>query len=117
MSTTKRIPQIGDTVWYFPPAEDLTAKSNNNKGVIPAIITRNWGPDCTCACNIKIIPDHGSMQDRGSVASMYVVKGTRTWCFPGDFPLDVDGVPIFDSEVLAGPSQAVDTIRAGQGNY
>lgn len=110
MSLTKRIPQIGDTVWYFPPKEDAAARSNNNKGVIPATITRVWGSDCTCAVNLKIFPDHGPVQDRGSVGSMYVIPGTRTWCFPGDFPLDEDSAPIFGDEV---GKQAVDTIRTG----
>lgn len=94
---TNRKPLVGDTIWYFPPAEDQIAKSNNNKGIVAAIITRAWGFDATCAVNLKVIPDHGPIQDRGSVVSMYTLKGTRTWCFPGDFPLDADGVPIFEA--------------------
>jgi hypothetical protein len=106
---TKRVPKIGDTVWYFPPAEDLVAKSNNNKGVVCAKVTRAWGTDATSALNIKIFPDHGPVQDRGSVASMYAVQGTRTWCFPGDFPLDGNGAPIFMQD---SSEEAVDSIQA-----
>ena len=98
MQNNKRVPKVSDDVWYFPPGEDLVGKSNNNKGVVAAKVTRVWGTDNTSAINIKIFPDHGPVQDRGSVASMYAVKGTRTWCFPGDFPLDGDGAPIFGLE-------------------
>jgi hypothetical protein len=108
MKQTKRIPQIGDTVWYFPPAEDVVAKSNNNRGVITGTITRVWGQDCSCAVNMKIFPDHGPVQDRGSVMSMYMAQATRTWCFPGDVDLDHNGAPIFSENV----SEAVDTIQS-----
>jgi hypothetical protein len=110
MTSSKRIPQVGDTVWYYPPAEDQIGRSNNNKGVVSASITRVWGTDATCAVNIKIFPDHGPVQDRGSVTSMYAVKGTRTWCFPGDFPLDSESAPIF-AEMPQFPNDRVSTIN------
>lgn len=63
MNTPKQ-PQVGDLVLFKSNPDDSIAKSNNNDNPIPAIITRVWGPVCV---NIKIIPDHGPMQDRGSV--------------------------------------------------
>jgi hypothetical protein len=105
MSDKTRVPKVGDTVWYYPPSEDLVGRSNNNRGVVAAKITRAWGDTRDTALNLKIFPDHGPVQDRGSVASMYAVKGTRTWCFPGDFKLDSEGAPIFES------SEQMDTIN------
>lgn len=109
-----RKPQVGDSVWYFPPSEDAVARSNNNKGVVSAQITRVWGTDNTSAVNLKIFPDHGPVQDRGSVASMHSVQGTRTWCYPGDFNLDKDGAPIFGD--FSGESlQNLDTLQTQAG--
>ena len=58
-----RMPKIGEIVIFFPNPDDTTARSNG-ADVCVAIVTRPWSSVC---CNIKIIPDHGAMQDRGSV--------------------------------------------------
>lgn len=58
-----RMPKLGEIVIFFPNPDDSTARSNN-ADVCPAIITRPWSSVCA---NVKIIPDHGAMQDRGSV--------------------------------------------------
>jgi hypothetical protein len=65
MSYNERMPKIGEPVLFIPNPDDAVAKSNHNdEGPIAAIITRVWSSVCV---NIKIIPDHGPMQDRGSV--------------------------------------------------
>ena len=58
-----RTPKLGEIVIFFPNPDDSVAKSNH-ADVCPAIITRPWSSVCA---NVKIIPDHGPMQDRGSV--------------------------------------------------
>lgn len=58
-------PYVGQIVQFMPNPTDEVAKSNQNTGYIPAIITRVWSEKTV---NIKIIPDHGPMQDRGSVS-------------------------------------------------
>jgi hypothetical protein len=59
-----RMPLVGEIVLFTPNPDDSVAKSNHNDGPIAAIVTRV----CSSVCvNIKIIPDHGPMQDRGSV--------------------------------------------------
>lgn len=58
-----RVPKLGETVIFFPNPTDDAARSNNAQ-VCVAIVTRPWSSVC---CNIKIVPDHGPMQDRGSV--------------------------------------------------
>lgn len=58
-----RMPKLGETVIFFPNPDDPAARSNN-ADVCVAIITRPWSSVC---CNLKIVPDHGPMQDRGSV--------------------------------------------------
>lgn len=59
-----KFPKVGDIVLFTPNPGDDTAASNNNPGPVAAIITRVWGPQMV---NLKIIPDHGPMQDRSSV--------------------------------------------------
>lgn len=59
-----KYPKVGDVVLFTPNSDDSIARSNSNPEPIAAIITRVWGPIC---CNLKIVPDHGAMQDRGSV--------------------------------------------------
>jgi len=58
-------PYVGQIVQFMPNPTDEVAKSNHNTGYIPAIITRVWSEKTV---NLKIIPDHGPMQDRGSVS-------------------------------------------------
>lgn len=58
-----RVPKLGEIVIFFPNTDDTTARSNN-ADVCVAIITRSWSSVCA---NLKIVPDHGPMQDRGSV--------------------------------------------------
>lgn len=61
----ERMPKVGETVLFTPNPDDNVAMSNgNSEGPIAAIVTRVWSSVCV---NIKIIPDHGPMQDRGSV--------------------------------------------------
>jgi hypothetical protein len=59
-----RMPLVGEIVLFTPNPDDSVAKSNHNDGPIAALVTRVWSSVCV---NIKIIPDHGPMQDRGSV--------------------------------------------------
>lgn len=58
-----RMPKLGEIVIFFPNPEDETARSNHSE-VCAAIVTRPWSSVCV---NLKIVPDHGAMQDRGSV--------------------------------------------------
>ena len=58
-------PYVGQVVQFMPNPSDDVAKSNSNTGYIAAIITRVWSDTMV---NLKIIPDHGAMQDRGSVS-------------------------------------------------
>ena len=59
-----RMPYVGEIVLFKPNPDDAIAHSNNNNEDIAAIVTRVWSHGCV---NLKIIPDHGPMQDRGSV--------------------------------------------------
>lgn len=65
MPFNERMPKIGETVLFTPNPDDTVAKSNGNDYFIAAIVTRVWSSVCV---NLKIIPDHGPMQDRGSVS-------------------------------------------------
>ena len=65
MPFNERMPKIGETVLFTPNPDDTVAKSNNNDYFVAAIVTRVWSSVCV---NLKIIPDHGPMQDRGSVS-------------------------------------------------
>lgn len=58
-----RVPKLGETVIFFPNPDDDVARSNHAK-VCVAIVTSPWSAVCA---NLKIVPDHGPMQDRGSV--------------------------------------------------
>ncbi len=58
-----RTPMLGEIVIFFPNPDDETARSNHAK-VCVGIVTSPWSSVCV---NIKIVPDHGAMQDRGSV--------------------------------------------------
>lgn len=58
-------PYVGQIVQFMPNPTDEVARSNNNTGYVAAIITRVFSDTMV---NIKIIPDHGAMQDRGSVS-------------------------------------------------
>jgi hypothetical protein len=60
---SERMPKLGETVIFFPNPDDSAARSNG-ADVCVALITRPWSSVCA---NIKIVPDHGPMQDRGSV--------------------------------------------------
>lgn len=65
MTYNERMPQVGEIVLFTPNPDDSIAKSNgNDEGPIAAVVTRVWSSVCV---NIKIIPDHGPMQDRSSV--------------------------------------------------
>jgi hypothetical protein len=64
MPLNTRMPRVGEIVLFTPNPTDTIAMSNNNDGEIAAIVTRVWSAVCV---NLKIIPDHGPMQDRGSV--------------------------------------------------
>ena len=59
-----RMPYVGETVLFKPHPKDEVARSNDNDDYIAAIVTRVWSNVCV---NLKIIPDHGPMQDRASV--------------------------------------------------
>ena len=61
--TTQRMPKKGEIVIFTPNTDDSVARSNSAKECV-AIITQVWSYGCV---NIKIVPDHGPMQDRGSV--------------------------------------------------
>jgi hypothetical protein len=60
----ERMPKVGEVVIFYPNPDDTIAKSNGAE-FCSAIVTRAWSSVCA---NIKIIPDHGPMQDRGSVS-------------------------------------------------
>lgn len=77
-----RQPEIGDVVVFFPNPDDSVAKSNSAK-VCPAFITRVWGP--AGCCNLKLIPDHGPMQDRGSVSHKSGNIAGYSWCYKDEF--------------------------------
>lgn len=87
-SILSRQPVIGDVVVFFPNPDDSVGRSNTAK-VCPAIITRVWGP--TGTCNLKIIPDHGPMQDRGSVSHKSGNIAGYSWCYQEEF---VEGVKL-----------------------
>lgn len=63
-SFNERMPYVGETILFTANPDDAVARSNGHEGPIAAIVTRVWSAVCV---NIKIIPDHGPMQDRGSV--------------------------------------------------
>lgn len=63
------MPYVGQMVNFMPNPTDEVAASNGNSGYIAAIITRVWSEKVV---NIKIIPDHGPMQDRGSVSHISI---------------------------------------------
>lgn len=81
-SSLYRKPCIGDVVVFFPNPVDDIARANTAK-VCPAIITRIWGP--TGTCNLKLIPDHAAMQDRGSVSHKSGNIAGYSWCFQEEF--------------------------------
>lgn len=68
--------KLGEMVVFFPNPDDSVARSNHATE-IPAIVTRVWGPGMV---NLKIIPDHGPMQDRGSVAHKSL-NSSGSYCF------------------------------------
>lgn len=100
----KQTPEIGDSVYYFPPKEDVQARANFNEGVVAATITRVFTGGIV---SLKVFPDSGPVGDRTSVNHYSLTKGTRSWFFKGEYPLDEKGVPIF---VEAGEAQRTDTI-------
>lgn len=105
----QRKPEIGDNIYYFPPKEDSQAKSNFNEGVVPGIITRVWSGG---VINMKVFPDSGPVGDRTSVNHASLTQGTRSWFYPGEYPLDEKGIPIF----AAGAPELCpkeDTLRTG----
>lgn len=77
-----RKPVIGDVVVFFPNPDDAVGRGNTAK-VCPAIITRIWG--ATGTCNLKLIPDHAPMQDRGSVSHKSGNISNYSWCFQEEF--------------------------------
>lgn len=60
----ERMPKVGETILFTPNPDDTVSRSNSNDGPVAAIVTRVWSSICV---NLKVIPDHGPMQDRGSV--------------------------------------------------
>lgn len=64
MSFNERMPLMGEMVLFTPNPDDTIARSNGNDKCA-AVVTRVWSSVCV---NLKIIPDHGPMQDRGSVS-------------------------------------------------
>lgn len=59
-----RMPKLGEQVIFFPNPDDTVARSNNAK-VCVAFVTAPWS---SIIVNLKIMPDHGPIQDRGSVS-------------------------------------------------
>lgn len=59
-----RVPKLGEQVIFFPNPDDSVARSNNAK-VCVAFVTAPWS---SIIVNLKIMPDHGPIQDRGSVS-------------------------------------------------
>ena len=62
----KKKVKVGDIVLYTPPVTDKTAFSNGHPGPVAAIITRIWGGEPETV-SLKIVPDCGPLEDRGSV--------------------------------------------------
>lgn len=60
----KKQASIGDIVKFYPHKDDKVSFSNSHPGPIAAIVTRIWDSGLV---NLKIIPDCGPMEDRGSV--------------------------------------------------
>lgn len=85
MSTTKT-PQVGQSILFFANSDDSIALSNGKRmgDPVAAIITQVWGP---VMVNLKLIPDHAAMQDRGSVGhkSLMPGGGGYYWMFPEEF--------------------------------
>ncbi len=84
-------PRIGESILFFPKSDDSVALSNGKKaGMDPvaAIVTQVWSP---IMVNLKVIPDHGPMQDRGSVSHKSAMGAADTyyWVFPDEYYEDV----------------------------
>lgn len=58
--------KVGDIVKFHPHKDDKVSFSNGHPGPIAAIVTRVW-PGDDGMVNLKIVPDCGPMEDRGSV--------------------------------------------------
>jgi hypothetical protein len=80
-----RLPRVGQSILFFPNPDDSVALSNGKRPGDPvaAIVTQVWSSVCV---NLKVVPDHGPMQDRGSVVHMTAnpIGGYR-WCFPEEY--------------------------------
>lgn len=81
-----RKPQVGDSILFFANSDDTIALSNGKKmgDPVAAIVTQVWGP---VMINLKLIPDHAAMQDRGSVGhkSLMPGGGGYYWLFPEEY--------------------------------
>ena len=83
-----RNPKVGEVVIFTPNPDDAVAKSNHNPDNIAAIVTRVWSSVCV---NLKIIPDHGPMQDRGSVTHISANPAGYHFQFMDEvYPLSTD---------------------------
>lgn len=56
---------VGQLVQFTPNENDAVAKSNGNTAPIAALVTRVW--EDGSMVNLKIFPDCGPVEDRGSV--------------------------------------------------
>lgn len=82
----ERKPRIGEPILFFANSDDSVALSNGKRmgDPIAAIVTQSWSP---ITVNLKIIPDHGPMQDRGSVTHKSAMGegGGYYWLFPDEY--------------------------------
>lgn len=84
----ERMPKIGETVLFAPNPDDTVARSNGNDYFVAAVVTRVWSSVCV---NLKIIPDHGPMQDRGSVSHFSANPANYNFRFMSEvYPESVD---------------------------
>jgi hypothetical protein len=80
-----RLPRVGQSILFFPNPDDSVALSNGKRSGDPvaAIVTQVWSSVCV---NLKVVPDHGPMQDRGSVVHKTAnPTGGYRWCFPEEY--------------------------------
>jgi hypothetical protein len=84
----ERRPRVGQSILFFANSDDAIALSNGKKmgDPVAAIVTQVWSP---ITVNLKLIPDHAAMQDRGSVTHKSAMGegGGYYWLFPEEYYL------------------------------
>lgn len=82
----ERMPRVGESILFFANSDDSIALANGKKmgDPVAAIVTQAWS---AITVNLKLIPDHAAMQDRGSVTHKTAMPGGGGyyWLFPEEF--------------------------------